>query len=221
MKVTDTVKIIIPLILLVACTAHAQATTYVVPSGVWQTTLGAYEPGMTFSASFTTASPLPANANSGAFGPDLLNLLTKWHVSDGITTFTHVNSLLEASYFNAFTDEDGIISDLEFGFTTPSGPIADGDQVNQIFFQYKFDDPPRYRARALYQRTCETASDGLCDTFEELSSSEAYIETTGGITVKAASIPSNSSLTLVTLIVLLASAGLYYVNLMRRVSRPC
>lgn len=138
---------------------------------------------MTFSGSFTTASPLPADTNSSAFGPDLLNLLAEWHISDGITTFTSANSLLDASYFDADTDVNGIITTLEFGFTTPSGPIADGDQVNQIFFQYQVDDPPRYRARAFYQRTCETANGGLCDTFEAQASNEAYIETTGSITI--------------------------------------
>jgi len=115
------------LLALVADTALATTYTYT-GKPFTQIATPPYTSTMSITGTFDTASPLPANLawTANGIGPSGSNLLTAWSFTDGVRTYTNLNST--STWFSISTDASGNIDDFFVYLIDPQAPHA----VNQV-----------------------------------------------------------------------------------------
>ncbi|PWT87387.1 MAG: hypothetical protein C5B56_10570 [Proteobacteria bacterium] len=149
--------------------AHqAGATTYTLSNATYTKVSGVYSGATGVTGSFTTAVPLPAGLTlaSIASGAGGLGYVTSWSFSDGVNTYTDLNSgplSNNGAFFSVSTDGAGAITDMRISLVSPLFVTA-SKQANRIDLDFIAATKVAALVAGIY--TCPGGVvGGLCGTF--------------------------------------------------------
>jgi hypothetical protein len=145
------------------------AITYTFPEVTYSYRSGIYINATGVTGSFTTASPLPPFLGAASNGPapiaggtDGPGYVTSWSFSDGVFTYTNLNSALlqnAGSSFAVTTDGSGNVLSYQIALTIPSSGATIGQPAEML--NISPTEPT-----GGFRSTCTVVQDGSCAFFE-------------------------------------------------------
>jgi hypothetical protein len=178
------------------------AATYTFSGHLYQTANGSYTTAMSVTGNFTTTNPLPANLPI----TDIQALVTSWSFTDGVNSYTSINSFPN-THMQVQTDGAGNIIGWSMNFVTPNPPwVVNVTPINYVSF---FTGTSTCTDFATTGGTCQNTT-GNCSPFAiNVNNQASYF---GACSSWVSAITPTTSVPTLSKLGLIAAAGLIAIG---------